>query len=229
MSEDTPAHERAYRQVLPRPPDAYVHTEVEAGFPRLSAAERADLVSLERITRAFALDPGVPADTSNASAAVIIAFVGEGIPELVLIRRADHLNSNPGTIAFPGGRLEPGETAAEAALREADEEVALRPEAVRILGSLPVGTRASRIERIATFVGLVDGRPSLVANPDEVDEVFLVPLDRLTDPSGYWEETWVRPDGALLRMPFFSLGADMIWGASARMLTSLFERLAAAG
>jgi 8-oxo-dGTP pyrophosphatase MutT (NUDIX family) len=145
----------------------------------------------------------------------------------VLIRRGMNLRSNPGEIAFPGGRVEPGESPLGAALREAFEEVALDPSAVRLLGELPAVSRVSRPEPIAAFVVAVAGEPLLTPNPDEVDDILITPLAELVDPSVYWEELWRRPDGIVWRMSFFDLGDDLLWGASARILVSLFERLAA--
>lgn len=147
--------------------------------------------------------------------------------DIVVIRRSSHLRSNPGELAFPGGRVEPGETAAVAALRETYEEVGIHPSLVRILGALPPVSRASRPEPIAAFVGTVEGQPSLLTDPMEVDAVMRVPLVELADPSRYWEEIWLRTDGQRWRMSFFDLGTDVLWGASARMLVSFFERLTA--
>lgn len=226
--------ERAYRQRLPEWAGrvAYGAGELEASFVRLSADERAGLVSWERIHRAFAGGDAAD-DVAQPGASVLLALTGAGGvgggAEVILIRRALHLTSNPGEIALPGGRVEAGETAEEAALREAEEEVALDRALVRVVGWLPVTSRASRIERIATLVGLVEGRPALEANRAEVEEVFTVTLESLADPEHYWEESWTRPDGEVRRMPFFALGTDLIWGATARMLAALFERLTAAG
>jgi 8-oxo-dGTP pyrophosphatase MutT (NUDIX family) len=218
----------SFRQAIPRPEGAE-KVEPEAAFARLGAGEAGRLAALEVVERAFAgrVVPHRPGPGRIAAAVLIPLLRGEGDGlEVVVIRRGAHLRSNPGEIAFPGGRIEPGETPAAAALRETHEEVGLAPSAVRLLGALPPVARASRPEPIAAFVGVVEGRPRLYENPMEVDAVMTVRLAELADPSRYWEERWVR-DGVEWRMPFFELGDDVVWGASARMLVMLFERLAA--
>ena len=235
---DRPGPSREYRQQIPRPPDAEVVAEPEAVFARLSPLEAATLARVDVIEQAFANDSGVsgggpvPIESGSRPAAAVLLPLLSGASDeisLVLIRRATHLRSNPGEIAFPGGRLEPGESPLEAALREASEEVALDPGAVRLLGELPYATRATRPEAIGAFVGAVTGAPMLAANPDEVAELFVTPLADLADGARYWEEIWRRPDGLVWRMSFFDLGDDLIWGASARILVSLFDRLVTGG
>ncbi|HLI43742.1 MAG TPA: CoA pyrophosphatase [Acidimicrobiales bacterium] len=218
----------SYRQAIPRPEGAE-RVEPEAAFARLGAGEADQLTAVEVVERAFGgrVEPDGLGSGRIAAAVLIPLLRGEGGGlDVVVIRRGVHLRSNPGEIAFPGGRIERGETPAAAALRETHEEVGLAPSAVRLLGALPPVARASRPEPIAAFVGLVEGRPRLSANPMEVDAVMTVPLAELADPSRYWEERWVR-DGIEWRMPFFELGDDVLWGASARMLVMLFERLTA--
>lgn len=222
----------SFRQAIPRPPDVEV-VEPAARFAGLRAPHTRELVRLETVERALSAptssDEADPHD--GAVAAVLLALLpGEGGGELsiALIRRAVHLRANPGEIAFPGGRIEPGEGPARAALREAEEEVALPPSAVRLLGSLPSASRASRPGLISPFVGVVNGPVELTANPDEVDEVLLTPLLVLVEPGRYWEEIWWRASGEPRRMAFFGLGDDLVWGASARILVTFLDLLAGA-
>jgi len=148
---------------------------------------------------------------------------------VLLIRRGVHLRANPGEIAFPGGRIDPGESAVAAALREAEEEVALAPSAVEVLGELPTVLAARRDVPIRPFVAVAGTAPVLKANPDEVDCVLLVPLRDLVAPGRYWEEHWARADDPTRVMHFFDLGEDVIWGATARMLYGLLLRLLSRG
>ncbi|MHB1988020.1 MAG: NUDIX hydrolase [Acidimicrobiales bacterium] len=174
--------------------------------------------------------PGEIAGTRAPVAAVLLALLEDGehdgAASLALIRRAAHLRANPGEMAFPGGRIEPGEAAVHAALREASEEVGLLAACVRILGALPPATLASRPDPIVSFVGRVEGACQLAANPEEVDELIVTPLSELARPEGYWEEHWRRPGGQAWSVPFFARGDDVIWGASARILVFFFEQLA---
>jgi len=198
---------------------------------------------------AAGLAPGAVAPTAEGGAAVLIVLVpaggedgrighdesgvaGQGtgvtgavVSSVLLIRRAGHLRANPGEIAFPGGRVEPGESPLAAALREAEEEVALVPESVEVLGELPTVLAARRDVPIRPFVAVAQVHPPLRANPDEVDCVLLVPLSQLMGPGSYWQEHWSRADEPTWVMHFFDLGEDVIWGATARMLHDLFLRL----
>jgi 8-oxo-dGTP pyrophosphatase MutT (NUDIX family) len=203
----------------------------EAAFCHLGPAARAKLASFQLFERAFAEEGGglAPDGTVTPVAAVLVAAVrtppGGDLSSLLLIRRAPHLRANPGEIAFPGGHIDAGELPEEAALRESEEEIALPGASVRLVGALPPVRRESTRGAVAPFVGAVDSLPQLSPNPAEVDEVLLVGLDALSDPSAYEEEIWLRGDGGRVTMPFFALGDDLIWGASARILLSLLERL----
>ena len=168
-------------------------------------------------------EPGEPvgrdcAETVDGSASSVL-----------LIRRASHLRANPGEIAFPGGRIEPGESPLAAALREAEEEVALSPDAVEVLGELPSVLAARRDVPIVPFVAAARGPLELEANPEEVDYVLLVPLRELVAPGRYWQEKWGREGDPVWVMHFFDLGEDVIWGATARMLYEMFLRLLSRG
>src|SRR5271166_6035218 len=110
------------------------------------------------VRRAFSGQAPAPLSESGAGAAVLITLVpcdesGDASPAaVVLIRRARHLRRNPGEIAFPGGRIEAGEKPLAAALREAEEETALRAEHLEVLGPLVTLGRTRRSDLIAPFV-----------------------------------------------------------------------------
>lgn len=181
--------------------------------------------ALERISAGSRDEP-----EASVRAAVLLALgwdAGDAGPKLLLIRRAQHLRANPGEIAFPGGLIEPGESVYGAALREAEEEVGLDPAAVRIIGRLPVASRRSRRGEIAPVVGLVEGSPPLRPSEAEVEEAFLIEVLHLFDPRTYWEEEWAPGEEEVWRMHFFDRGEDVIWGASARILVTFLEALAA--
>jgi len=192
------------------------------------------MLTMAAVRSAFS-EPVTAPTPDGARAAVLIglsapAGVAPPAPaSVLLIRRAVHLRANPGEIAFPGGRIEPGESPLEAALREADEEVALRVGAVEVLGELPMVLASGRAVPVRPFVaGLADGL-ELEANRDEVDCVLRVALSELVAPGRYWSEQWDRGDDPAWVMHFFDLGEDVIWGATARMLYALFVRLLSRG
>jgi mutator protein MutT len=144
---------------------------------------------------------------------------GEG--HVLLTRRTMQLRSHAGEISFPGGRVEPGETPATGACREAQEEVGLDPASVEIIGELDHLSTVSSDSFIVPYIGALPGRPEVVLSPAEVDAVLFVPLAELADPAIYREERWVFPDGVERSIHFFELVGDTLWGATAAMLRQL--------
>jgi len=159
-------------------------------------------------------------------AAVLVPIVAR--PEgatVILTRRADTLSSHTGQIAFPGGRLDPGETPVQAALREAWEEIRLAPGAVEPLG-LSDGYETVTGFCVTPVIGWVRPDAAMQAQPDEVADIFEVPWDFLMDAANHRRESFEPPGGGGRRwfwaMPF---GERYIWGATAGMLRGLSLRL----
>ena len=167
-----------------------------------------------------------PLLTTAATAAVLVPlFIGEhGDTRVLLTRRAGRMRSHSGEVAFPGGRVDPGETLEEAALREAYEEVFLPPSSVRVIGRLESLSTAKNRTAITPIVGVVDAMPELRASPLEVDRIFDVALLDLVHPECYREETWQFDDG-LMAVYFFEVPGDTVWGATGRMLHRLLSLL----
>lgn len=149
----------------------------------------------------------------------------DGQAQVIVTRRSGRLRSHTGEVAFPGGRLDAGETALDAALREAEEEVGLDPSAVEVIGTLsPLSTYTSS-EGITAFVGALDAPPRLSPNPAEVERVWSVRLAELLAPGVYHEERWDvygQPDRPV---HFFELAHDTVWGATALLLRELLDRV----
>jgi 8-oxo-dGTP pyrophosphatase MutT (NUDIX family) len=206
----------------------------------LDFADPATELTMGAVREAFAAGAVAPCprrvaaatgESCAAGAAVLVALVpcdgsgSDSAASVVLIRRAAHLRANPGEIAFPGGRIEPGEDPFATALREAEEEVALPADAVEALGELPIVHAGRGRVRILPFVAAAPTRPALEANPAEVDCILVVPLAGLVAPGRYWQEQWDRADDPAWTMHFFDLGEDVVWGATAGMLHGLLLRL----
>lgn len=158
-------------------------------------------------------------------AAVLIPIVAsEDGARVLMTRRAESLARHTGQIAFPGGRLDPGETAVDAALREAWEEVALDPTPVKILG-LSDAYETGTGYLVTPVVGWLDSPPSLTPSPAEVAEVFEVPWDVLMDPALLKRDHLDTPAG--VRRWFWSVtyGERYIWGVTAGIVRALRLRL----
>jgi 8-oxo-dGTP pyrophosphatase MutT (NUDIX family) len=179
------------------------------------------------------LEPlGIAPERAPNAAVLLALYERSGDTQLLLIRRSLRMARNPGEIAFPGGRIDPGEAPLDAALREADEEIGIAPELVEAIGHLSPVDRPRAPTAILPYVGLLQEPPQLSPNAGEVDEVITVSVLALLADGVYWEEMWNPAGIGPIVMPFFSdeaiLGDDLIWGASARMLTDLLTRVAPA-
>lgn len=169
------------------------------------------------------VDPAPPpANTRPAAVLVPVRWADPQTGFVILTRRAGHLPQHAGQVSFPGGRLNPGEDPVTAALREAEEEIALPPARVAIAGLLePYCTVTDFL--VTPVVGFIEGDVRLKPDPNEVDEIFEVPLRRVLDIRAYRRAEGER-DGR--RRAFFILPHDrfFIWGATAHMLYGLAER-----
>lgn len=145
---------------------------------------------------------------------------------LVLIRRSPH-GTHGNQIAFPGGKVEPGETPREAALREAHEEVGLEPSRVEIVEALPVLKTAATDWRVAPFLAKIRRPDSWRPDAREVVEIFEPTLAQLRDPArrGVAVEDF-RPYAAPQPTPHIELHGHHVWGMTYRVLEPLVERLA---
>ena len=159
-------------------------------------------------------------------AAVLLALQQSGdTVSLILIRRSAGLNHHPGQIAFPGGKVETSDNGpVQAALREAGEEIGLRPDNVEVLGTLASHETISRFD-VTPVLGLVRQPFAIVPDPGEVAEVFAVPLAYVTDLAHFKIQSrlWQGVERYYYTVPY---GPYYIWGATARILHGLAERMA---
>jgi 8-oxo-dGTP pyrophosphatase MutT (NUDIX family) len=181
-------------------------------------------VTVDEVRSAVSGHPDLPAigDEQGPNSAVLAAIWEEdGEARVLLTRRTAWLRSHSGQVAFPGGRVEPGESLVDAALREAHEEVGLDPASVEVVGQLSRMHTISSGAGIFPFVAILPGgRPSTEANPDEVDRVFDVALGELMADGVFHEEIWGIADTER-PIYFFDLAGETVWGATARMLYEL--------
>ena len=175
----------------------------------------------------FDLNPDVvlPAGQKLRSAAVLVGLVPrDGTLQVILTKRSSKLKHHPGQIAFPGGKVEDSDAdVVAAALREAQEEVGMPPEMVEVLGQLPSHETVTGFT-MTPELALVDDRFVATADPSEVAEVFEVPLAHLSDPNRFAIQSrrWRGQQRHYFTVPF---GPYYIWGATARILRGLAERM----
>jgi 8-oxo-dGTP pyrophosphatase MutT (NUDIX family) len=160
----------------------------------------------------------------RTDAAVLVPlFLDSGDLHAVFTKRRDDLRRHPGEISFPGGRREQGEPSLLAtALREAEEEIGLPREAVEILGALQPTPTIATGYAVYPFVGLIEPGREWTLSAREVAEVLELPLRELRE--GYEKRRLVRR-GIPIRTDTYVIGDNLIWGATARILSDLLSRI----
>lgn len=160
---------------------------------------------------------------STADAAVLIPVTEGAVPELILTRRAGHLSSHAGEVAFPGGKRDASDASIIAtALRESREEIGLPEARVEVIGELGIFT--SRVGlRVHPVIGLVPADVPLTASPDEIESIFRVPVDFFLNEKPVYTHSF-RFMGQDVTVPSFNYGEYVIWGLTAFMIVDLMKR-----
>lgn len=157
----------------------------------------------------------------EAHAAVLIAITDESDPKVLLTRRSILLNNHAGEVSFPGGKRDPQDISnIVVALREAQEETALNPFEVQLIGDLPM-QKARNGMLVKPVVGLIPPKVELIAQPSEIDRIFFASLQHLMEaPPTPYEVSFAQQK---LYFPSMQVEDEVVWGLTARMLVSLFE------
>lgn len=188
---------------------------------------------IERIASALANEPPqdlLPGDLieghegEHRQAAVLVAITDRPEPGLLLTQRRDDLRTHAGQVAFPGGRIDEGEDAVAAALREAQEELGLNPALVRLLGEADPYCTVTGYW-VTPVIGVVPPDLDLVPSPAEVSDWFEAPLDFVLDPANQRQMT-AEYRGRMRHYYRIDWQGRHIWGATAAMLVNLTRRIA---
>jgi len=167
---------------------------------------------------------GAPEHVRDAAGLLLVFPGAGGRAHVVLTVRAGTLERHGGQVSLPGGVVEPGESYANAALREAQEEIALDATLVRIAGALtPIDIPVSRF-RLHPIVGLSDARPALTPADGEVARILDIAVDDLTA-TGCVVQTTRERDGQRIEVPAFCVDGEDIWGATAMVLAEFLSLL----
>jgi 8-oxo-dGTP pyrophosphatase MutT (NUDIX family) len=175
-------------------------------------------------------DPHALPHGMRAAAALILLYPHDEVLQVPLTLRGSTLRHHTGQVSLPGGRVDDGESIEAAALREADEEVGLSPDAVDVLGQLtPLHVPVSR-HLVHPVVGVTIERPAFRVAEPEVERLIEVPLARLRAPDvvGWEQRRRERPpgNGQLMDVPYFDLGGVKVWGATAMILAEFLAVMA---
>jgi len=165
-----------------------------------------------------------PPDMVWRPAAVLAAVTERERPGLLMIHRPSNMRAHPGQIALPGGKLDPGETPIEAALREAWEELGIRSDAVRIVGAGDRYMTGSGYD-ITPVIGVVPPDMEIVPSPTEVAQWFEAPIDFVLDTANHGRRTVPTADGGVRHVYTIQWQEHEIWGVTAAILVNLARRL----
>ncbi|TAH10899.1 MAG: CoA pyrophosphatase [Curvibacter sp.] len=210
-----------------------------AGLDTHLPAVSIEALSADALRRRFAAAPvwspeliAEPAFSNRmpSQASVLVPLVMRESLTVLLTHRTSHLSSHSGQVAFPGGKADPEDADAIAtALREAQEEVGLSSSHVEVLGTMPTYTTGSAFV-VTPVVALVSEQMVIEPNPNEVAQVFEVPLQFLMNPANHrrYCVQWEGNAREWLSMPYHDGHMEhFIWGATAGMLRNLYRFLQA--
>lgn len=165
------------------------------------------------------MDP--PDNVKNSSVLVLLFPNDDEELDLTLTLRTDDIDHG-GQISFPGGRAHKDESPVETALREANEEIGLVPESVKIIGQLSDLYVSHSNNLVTPVVGFTKKRPEFKINPAEVKEVFAVELNSLLHKKNLTVEDWDLRSNTY-KVPYWNIHRVPLWGATAMMLNELLE------
>jgi 8-oxo-dGTP pyrophosphatase MutT (NUDIX family) len=164
--------------------------------------------------------PRVADPDFRPAAALLLVYPHEERWHVLLTLRGSGLRHHTGQVSLPGGRIEAGESPEAAALREAEEEAAIDPRDVEVLGRLtPLAIGVSR-HLLYPIVAVAPRRPQFRPTAGEVEQLIEVPLAMLQDAAvlGVEQRPYSLPPHTMMDVPYFDVGGVRVWGATAMVL-----------
>ena len=210
--------------VVPESPSLYqIETRIRAALEAPLPGGEAHLSLAPRPRRGWRPDH-VP-EGARPAAGLVLLYPRDGVPHLLLTVRAGALPQHGGQVSLPGGKVEPAETIPAAALREAAEEVGVEPGRVRVLGRLsPLYVFVSNFA-LHPVVGVAAAHPAFRPRSAEVRRVLEVPLRTLFGAGGRPRHGVMQRLEGAVRVPYFELRDERVWGATAMILAELLTLL----
>ncbi len=169
----------------------------------------------------------VPVDDINSvrySSVLLLLFPFDEQIYTCLIKRNEAMKNHPGQVSLPGGRIEDGESPELTALREAQEEVGISPDDVCILGRLSELYVQISQYTIFPFVGWMDQKPEFILNRAEAEKLILFPIQKFHKLREV-KYTLMETSIGILKVPYFPCEGEIVWGATAMILTEFLELL----
>jgi 8-oxo-dGTP pyrophosphatase MutT (NUDIX family) len=172
-------------------------------------------------------DSGVDVTSLRPAAALLLIYPYEDAWHMPLTLRGSNLRHHTGQVSLPGGRLDPGESVEQGALREAHEEIGVMPADVDVLGRLtPLPVYVSG-HLLTPVIGFTSDRPHFNLHSHEVERLIEVPVGLLREPGRVlWEErTRILPPQGVMKVPYFDVPDAHVWGATAMVLAEFVALL----
>lgn len=163
-------------------------------------------------------------DLVRYSSVLLLLFPVQGQIYTCLTKRNRSMKNHPGQVSFPGGRIEEGESPELTALREAQEEVGVFPLDVEILGRLSELYVQVSSYTIFPYVGWIDHQPEFILNKDEAEKIILFPLQKFIQNRNV-KHREMKTSVGLLNVPYFSFDGEIIWGATAMILSEFLDMI----
>ena len=161
--------------------------------------------------------------TGRVGAVLLLLFTELDRTKIVLTRRCEKLSHHAGQISLPGGRVDPGETTQQTALRETHEEIGVPPTNIEILGKLNQVYIPPSDFTVTPYVGWFEGLPNFTPSENEVAEVITTSIGHLLDPATLSNGA-INVDDRQLNVPFYNVDDHRVWGATAIILREFLLR-----